>query len=79
MIVKNTFLSAFFGPVSVFPKFQLAKKYPLTFIADVGLEKVVLRVETFFGTMRFFRKIEKTVFENEFFVFTVGEKVVSQS
>ena len=44
-------------------------------MADFGLRKVVLRAETVFGTIRFFRKkIRKKSIR--IFVFGVGEKVV---
>ena len=65
---------------SFFLNFHVVKKYPLVFIADFGLRKVVLQAETFFGTVSLFREKMTKKWSSEMdFCLSSWIKVVSES
>ena len=66
----GNYLISVFRLCASFRNFHLVKEYPLVFIADFGLRKVVLLVETCFAIVKLHRKNRQT----EFFVIPVEEK-----
>ena len=63
----------YFRLCACFRNFHFVKEYPLAFIADFGLRKLVLRAETRFAIIELYRKNPKV----GIFVIPVGEKVLS--